>query len=85
MIDMTITTGREINLVPDPDADEPNWPLERCCFCKTPSRTWAHPQDVACCQSCASTRTPADLPTKKEWLAAAQPRVDRMFPRHGEN
>ena len=43
--------------------------IERCCLCRTPTRYWHQPTDVAVCQACAETRSVEELPTKAEWLA----------------
>jgi hypothetical protein len=43
---------------------------ESCCFCRTPTLFWVAPvtgESVACCQPCAGTHEPKDLPTKKKW------------------
>jgi len=51
-------------------------PLERCCFCRSPSQTWTHLPDrrpgepVACCALCAGHRHPAEVPTKADWIRA---------------
>lgn len=44
-------------------------PAERCCFCRTPTRYWFQPKDVAVCQDCAEHMTVAEVPTKDEWFA----------------
>ena len=49
---------------------EPAWEVaERCCLCRTPTRFWFTPKDVACCPECGATATPDMLPSKTEWLA----------------
>lgn len=41
--------------------------LEECCFCHTPTNTWYLPKDVACCASCAETKSHEDVPSKHAW------------------
>lgn len=41
--------------------------VERCCFCREPTRYWFLPKDVACCEECASKAEPADVPDKDAW------------------
>jgi hypothetical protein len=44
--------------------------MERCCFCRKPTRFWVAPltkDSVACCEECASGRKAFELPTKAEW------------------
>ncbi len=41
--------------------------IERCCFCRRPTRYWYLPKDVACCRTCAGRAAPEDVPTKKQW------------------
>jgi len=49
--------------------------LEKCCFCRKPTPYWTHLEDrtpgeqVACCETCAAVKLPAQVPTKKEWCA----------------
>lgn len=64
--------GTPIKLVRDPDADDPHWPNERCCFCWQPSAHWAQPQDVACCEACARKHTAEELPEKMNWIDEAK-------------
>ena len=46
---------------------------ERCCLCRTPTRWWTTLSDrkpgeqVALCEGCALTATPATIPTKRAW------------------
>jgi hypothetical protein len=53
-------------------------PIERCCFCRTPTRWWTKlpdrtpGQQVACCQGCADSQAPADVPTKDQWCDREQ-------------
>lgn len=46
--------------------------IERCCFCRRPTRYWYLPKDVACCQECARKAEPKDVPTKKVWCRREQ-------------
>ncbi len=41
---------------------------ENCCFCRRPTPYWIVNADVACCQSCATRATKADIPTKDQWI-----------------
>lgn len=41
---------------------------ERCCFCRTETQLWATSNDVACCEACAKTHSPAELPSKQTWF-----------------
>ncbi len=45
-------------------------PFERCCFCRTRSKTWCPEKDVPVCAGCAESRDPADVPSKAAWCAA---------------
>lgn len=55
----------------EPDSFGP-W-LERCCVCRERTPYWTvlpdrtPGQQVACCQSCAKTVEPHEVPTKREW------------------
>lgn len=40
---------------------------EQCCFCDQPTNYWCTEKDVAVCQTCASTHTVAQVPSKKAW------------------
>lgn len=49
--------------------NEPMWmPAEPCAFCKTPTRYWYKPKDVAVCPGCAAKKKAEDVPSKREWL-----------------
>ena len=54
-----------IVVTPEPDPT-PNV-MEVCVFCRTPTRYWYTPSDVACCQNCAKEANPEDVPTKEQW------------------
>lgn len=47
--------------------------MERCCFCRAPTDTWTAlaerkpGEQVACCQACAETRAPEEVPSKRYW------------------
>ena len=41
--------------------------IERCCFCRKPTRYWYLPKDVACCRVCAIRADHKDIPTKRKW------------------
>ena len=41
--------------------------IERCCFCRKPTRHWYKPKDVACCEDCAKKADHKDVPSKKTW------------------
>jgi hypothetical protein len=47
---------------------------ERCCFCRSATRFWtALPdrtpgQQVACCETCAGTHWPVQVPSKEAWF-----------------
>lgn len=43
------------------------WVLERCCFCRIPTKFWYVKKDVACCQGCAKKHQVKYIPTKKQW------------------
>jgi hypothetical protein len=53
--------------------DQGGPPYECCCFCRTPTPYWTvglgrkGGEQVACCQECAKTREPSEVPTKREW------------------
>lgn|GEM_PF-3090729 len=55
------------------------WPAENCCVCRTPTRFWFTPRDVALCPPCAETATESSLPTKTEWFAAERAHAPRTF------
>lgn len=67
-----------INLTPDPDADTSC--LERCCFCRAPTKFWCAEKDVAVCPKCAETHTPEQVPTKKEWFDKEEQHRKTAFP-----
>jgi hypothetical protein len=46
----------------------PEQPFENCCFCRTPTSTWATQVNVAVCLCCSTAFAPEDLPTKLEWF-----------------
>jgi hypothetical protein len=61
-----------------PIVEEPEgWggPLENCCLCRTPTKTWTdYPkwdkgEQVALCEACARVATPDVIPLKKDWIA----------------
>jgi hypothetical protein len=56
----------EVHLEP---ADMAPFYPEPCSLCRTPTRHWYVPNDVALCEPCAETATPEQIPTKKEWCA----------------
>lgn len=41
--------------------------MEKCCFCRTPTRYWFEAKDVAVCRRCARYAEASDVPTKKAW------------------
>lgn len=43
-------------------------PPENCAFCRTPTRFWYRPRDVAVCAECAKKRKVSEVPTKREWI-----------------
>lgn len=48
---------------------EPKWmPAEPCAFCKTPTRYWYVPHDVAVCEACAAQHEVSEVPKKRDWL-----------------
>lgn len=51
------------------DGTKPGEVQERCCLCRTKTRYWYTPKDVALCQQCAQTATAKEIPTKREWIA----------------
>lgn len=60
---------------------EPNWwPAEACAFCKTPTRYWYAPKDVAVCQSCADSHEEHDVPCKRDWLNSNRAPSDKPLP-----
>lgn len=67
---MTIPTRRE-----PPDMG----PRESCCFCRKPTPYWTAikgrmpGEQVACCQPCAATHDPKDVPTKAQWFNGVKP------------
>ena len=52
--------------------------MEHCCMCRTPTRFWHQPVDVALCPSCADTTAMEQLPTKAEWLAKERALTQRF-------
>ena len=60
-----------INVHEDPN---PDTILENCIFCRSKTTYWTSldertpGQQVACCQSCASSAMPEDVPTKSQWI-----------------
>lgn len=42
-------------------------PLEHCCFCFKPTKTWYVKKDVAVCVSCAKVHKVSEVPTKDDW------------------
>lgn len=60
-------------------------PAEHCCFCCAPSRMWTTLEDrepgeqVACCESCAKSRTPDEVPSKRAWCDAERVRHPRAM------
>lgn len=54
-------------------------PLERCCFCKSPTDYWYTKLDVAVCPSCAQTRKPEEVSTKQQWCDSERFYVDKMW------
>lgn len=63
---------KSVPVVLDPDF-KAGYPMERCCFCRTPTPYWTELPDrsegkqVACCPECAQEATAADVPAKKIW------------------
>jgi hypothetical protein len=49
-------------------------PLERCAFCRSGTRYWFAPKDVAVCPRCAETKSARDVPSKRAWLDAERAR-----------
>ncbi len=49
------------------DGSGPGDIMEHCCLCRSVTRFWYTPFDVALCTVCASTAERKDLPTKEEW------------------
>lgn len=41
---------------------------ERCCFCRSGTRYWYTPKDVACCPECAVQADHVDVPSKDTWF-----------------
>lgn len=47
--------------------------LERCCFCRKPTPMWTALKErtpgeqVACCEACAETQAPEEVPSKRVW------------------
>ena len=54
------------------------WDTELCCFCDAPTLMWTGTggDAVACCSYCSRIHEPAELPSKKEWMAR-----NRLTPR----
>ena len=52
------------------DGTESGETQERCCLCRTPTRLWYTPMDVALCEACGKTAKRGELPTKKQWCAS---------------
>ena len=71
-----------IRVVKEPD---PEPPFEECCFCFTQTRFWTFlvdrtpGQQVACCEPCAKTHEPSDVPSKHDWCEAARKRHPRFY------
>ena len=61
------------------DGTRPGDVQERCCLCRKPTRFWYTPKDVALCEACATTATPAALPTKEAWIAKEASLMPRPF------
>lgn len=64
-------------MIPIVREDEDMGPvMERCCFCRTPTRMWTDLPDrkpgeqVACCTKCSETGSPKAVPTKAIWYNA---------------
>lgn len=55
------------------EPDDISWPLEKCCFCRNPTKYWTEctnlkpGEQLACCENCARVANYKDLPTKEEW------------------
>ncbi len=55
------------------EQDFQNFPLERCCFCRNPTKYWTLDpsktpgEQLACCEKCSKIANYNDLPTKQQW------------------
>lgn len=57
-----------------PGISRGSWDWERCCFCRARTPFWTAMaartpgEQVACCETCAAVKAPAQVPTKKDWF-----------------
>ncbi len=60
---------------------EPKWmTAERCCFCRTPTRYWHTPKDVAVCPSCSTQHSESEVPSKRDWINANRKPSQSLLP-----
>ena len=64
----TVEVSTNSITVEEEPADLSSRNLERCCFCRQPTRFWYRPNDVACCPTGASRAIAADVPNKETWI-----------------
>jgi len=69
------TKSKTVPLRREPKAVTAKWhEMERCCFCRKRTPFWTALADrtpgeqVACCETCAAAKSPAQVPTKKDWF-----------------
>lgn len=46
--------------------------LENCCFCRTSTKYWYVPKDVAMCPDCAKEALAEEVPDKLDWIIKEQ-------------
>jgi hypothetical protein len=62
------------------DGTGPADPAERCAFCRSKTRFWFAPKDVAVCQECALTRAESEVPSKRAWIDRERRLTDGWSP-----
>jgi hypothetical protein len=71
---------------PIPYEPDPYGESEECAICDAATLFWtalpdrAAGEQVAICSKCATTRSPADVPTKQAWFARAVPGFESLAP-----
>jgi hypothetical protein len=72
-------------MIPIEREPEATPPYEQCCFCWNRTPFWTTLADrkggaqVACCQECAKTHEPKEVPTKDAWFDEARARNPRFY------